>query len=61
MNGDVVGRLSACVAHLQHELGRLADLNFAGGEFLDDERRLLRAFEGFFARLAGAVAGRESA
>ena len=58
LDGHIVGRLGARVAHLQHELGRLADLNFARGELLDDERRLLRAFESFFARLAGAIAGK---
>ena len=55
-NRHVVGRLGADVANLHDELGRLADLNFAGGEFLNYERRLLRTFQRLFARLARAVA-----
>ena len=54
-NHDVLGRLAADVADLHDELGRLADLDFRRGEFLDHQRRLLRAFERAFARLAGAI------
>src|SRR3954468_464251 len=54
MDGDVVGGLAAGIANLQHELGRLSNLDFAWGKLLNDERWLLRTFQCF---LAGFPAG----
>ena len=56
-NDHVLGRLATGVANLHDELGRLADLDLRRGKLLNHQRRLLRAFERAFARLAGALAG----
>src|SRR4051812_6571732 len=55
MDGDVVGGLAAGIANLQHELGRLSNLDFTWGKLLNDERWLLRTFQGFLAGLPAAA------
>jgi hypothetical protein len=59
LDGDTFSRLRSNVTNTHDELGRFADLNFAGSELLDFERWPLWAFERFFARTARAFgAGR---